>query len=352
MKKMRKLLGFMLVFALVLMVPAFAADQNIVEIASGSDDFSILVAALQKAELVETLQGEYKRQVFAPTNAAFEKLLGELDITADDLLGHPQLKEVLLYHVVSGKVMSTDLSDGLEADTVKGESVKFDLSDGVKVNQSTVVTADLEATNGVIHVIDTVLVPSDFSLAGEAESDDMPETVVDIALSNDDFSILVAALQKADLVGALQGEGPFTVFAPTNAAFEQLLKDLNISSSDLLNQPDLDKVLLYHVVSGKVMSTDLTDGLEAATLNGEEIKFDLSSGVMVSGSSVVTADLEAGNGVVHVIDKVMVPSNFTLQEVKEDTTIPETGLNDLMPIIAMSFIILAGAVLLKKKIYG
>ena len=346
------ILGFMLAFALVLMVPAFAADQNIVEIASGNEDFSILVAALQEAELVGALEGEGPFTVFAPTNAAFEKLLGELDITADDLLGHPQLKEVLLYHVLSGKVMSTELTDGFEADTLNEQSVKFDLSDGVKVNESNVVTADLEATNGVIHVIDTVLVPSDFVLDADAESDDMPETVVDIALSNDDFSILVAALQKADLVGALQAEGPFTVFAPTNAAFEQLLKDLDISSSDLLNQPDLDKVLLYHVVSGKVMSTDLTNDLEAATLNGEKVKFDLSSGVMVSGSKVVTADLEAGNGVVHVIDKVMVPSNFTLQEVEEDTTIPETGVNDLMPIIGMSFIILAGAFLIKRKIYG
>ncbi len=323
---------------------------------SASDDFSILVAALQKADLVGALQGDGPFTVFAPTNAAFEKLLKELNISAADLLAHPQLKDVLLYHVVSGKVMSTDLSNGLEAKTLKGDNVKVDLSAGVKINNSTVTTADVAASNGVIHIIDTVLVPADFKLVQapvEVKPEPaMPKTVVDIALANKDFSILVAALQKADLVGALQGEGPFTVFAPTNKAFEDLLAALDISASDLLNQPDLAKVLLYHVVSGKVMSTDLTNNLEAATLNGENVKFDLSSGVMVSGSNITAADLEAGNGVIHVIDKVLVPADFKLQMVEEDTTMPKTGATDWMPIIGVSaLILLAGAFLLKKKVY-
>ena len=180
----------------------------------------------------------------------------------------------------------------------------------------------------------------------------MPKTVVDIALGNKDFSILVAALQKADLVSALQGEGPFTVFAPTNAAFEDLLKALNISASDLLNQPDLAKVLLYHVVSGKVMSTDLTEGLEAATLNGEKVKFDLSGGVKVSGSTVTSADIEAGNGVVHVIDKVLVPADFKLQVVEENTEMPKTGVLQLTSIMGLSIIALAAAFVMKKRIFG
>lgn len=355
MKNSRKFLGIVLALALMVSVPVFSAEQDIVGVASGSEDFTILVSALQEADLVEALQAEGPFTVFAPNNKAFAKLLGELNISAEDLLAHPQLKDVLLYHVVSGKVMSTDLTDGLEADTLKGEKIKFDLSDGVKANESTVLTADLEATNGVIHVLDTVLVPSDFKLAEdpvvEEEKEEMPATVVDIALSNDDFSILVSALQKADLVGALQGEGPFTVFAPTNEAFEALLKELDISASDLLNQPDLAKVLLHHVVPGKVMSTDLTDGLEATTLNEEMLKFDLSSGVKVSGSNVTAADLEAGNGVVHVVDKVLVPSNFNLQSVEENTSIPKTGINDLLPIIGISGVLLLGAFFIKRKIY-
>jgi len=127
---------------------------------------------------------------------------------------------------------------------------------------------------------------------------------------------------------------------------------LNISASDLLSQPDLAKVLLYHVVSGKVMSTDLSNGLEAPTLNGEALKFDLSSGVKVSTSNVIAPDIVAGNGVVHVIDKVLVPSNFTLQEMAEDTQMPKTGLVDLTPFMGISIMALIGAFALKKKIYG
>ena len=206
--------------------------------------------------------------------------------------------------------------------------------------------ADVEATNGVIHIIDTVLVPSSFKL--DAES--LPKTVVDIALSSSDFSMLVSLLQKADLVGALQGEGPFTVFAPTNEAFEKLLSALGISASDLMNQPDLAKVLLYHVVSGKVMSGDLSDGLKAPTLNGEELMFDLKDGVKVNTSSVVAADIESENGVVHVIDSVLVPSNFVYQAVSEDTSVPKTGVSDLTIPLFISIMFLVGSVILKKKI--
>lgn len=343
---MKKILSLVLALAIITFVPSFAADQSIVEIAVGNSDFSILVSALQKANLVDALSGEGPFTVFAPTNDAFVKLLGELNITAEQLLNHPQLSEVLLYHVVSGKVMSTDLSNGLKANTLQNEEITVDLSSGVKINSSTVTTADVEATNGVIHIIDTVLVPSTFVL----NASELPETVVDIALSSNDFSMLVSLLQKADLVGALQGEGPFTVFAPTNEAFEKLLAALNISSTDLMMQPDLAKVLLYHVVQGKVMSTDLSDGLKAPTLNGSEIMFDLKNGVMVNTSSVIAADIESQNGVVHVIDTVLVPENFVYQAVSEDTAVPQTGVSDLTNSLFISIILLTGAIVLKKKI--
>ena len=343
---MKKMMSLLLSLVLLMGIPTFAADQDIVEIAVGNSDFSILVAALQKAELVGALQGEGPFTVFAPTNAAFEKLLASLGITAEQLLNHPQLKEVLLYHVVSGQVLSSNLENGMMAATLSGESIKVDLTSGVKINQSSVSTADVMATNGVIHIIDTVLVPSTFVLSAEPE---VPATVVDIALSNGDFSMLVSLLQKADLVGALQGEGPFTVFAPTNAAFEKLLAALNISASDLMNQPDLAKVLLYHVVSGNVMSTDLSDGLKAPTLNGESVEFDLSSGVMVNQSNVVSADIKAGNGVVHVIDTVLVPTNFVYQAVEENTEVPKTGTVGLTGIAIASIMTLAGAGIARKR---
>lgn len=115
----------------------------------------------------------------------------------------------------------------------------------------------------------------------------------------------------------LQGEGPFTVFAPTNAAFEKLLGELDITADELLAQPDLAKVLTYHVVPGKVLAADLTDGMKAETVNGEELMFDLSGDPMVNKSMITQTDIEATNGVVHSIDTVLVPSDFELQEVAE-----------------------------------
>lgn len=159
------------------------------------------------------------------------------------------------------------------------------------------------------------------------DADDGEQTIVDIALGNDDFSILVSALQRADLVETLQGDGPFTVFAPTNAAFEALLADLDVTADELLAQPDLANVLTYHVVPGNVMAGDLTDGLEAETVNGETVTFDLSGDPMVNDSMISTTDIEASNGVIHVIDSVLVPSNFTLQEVDmTEDDVAQTGL--------------------------
>ena len=146
------------------------------------------------------------------------------------------------------------------------------------------------------------------------ESVEAKEDVVGIAQGNPDFSILVSALQKADLVETLQGDGPFTVFAPTNAAFEKLLGELDITADQLLAQPDLAKVLTYHVISGKVLAADLTDGMKAETVNGEELMFDLSGDPMVNKSMITKTDIEATNGVVHSIDTVLVPSDFELQE--------------------------------------
>ncbi|WP_423189244.1 fasciclin domain-containing protein [Alkalibacterium sp. f15] len=167
------------------------------------------------------------------------------------------------------------------------------------------------------------LAPTAFAEEHEEPSQD----IVEIALGNDDFSILVSALQRAELVETLQGEGPFTVFAPTNQAFADLLEALDITAEELLAQPDLAKVLTYHVVPGKVLAGDLTDGMEAETVNGEMVTFDLSGDPMVNDSMIVDTDIEATNGVIHVIDTVLVPSDFTLQEVDmEEEDVPETGI--------------------------
>ena len=336
---------FSIMFALFLMLSPLtvrAEDKNIAEVASGDPQFSILVEALDKADLVDTLTGEGPFTVFAPANEAFEALLEDLDITAEELLAREDLKDILLYHVVAGKVMSTDLTDGMMPKTVNGATLNVDLSDGVMINESKVTTADLEASNGIIHVVDKVLLPPE-------ETEDA-KNIVDIAVADDQFSILVTALTKAGLVDTLKGDGPFTVFAPTNAAFEALLKDLGITVDQLLVREDLKDILLYHVVAGKVMSTDLTDGMMPKTVQGTTVKVDLSDGVMINESKVTKADIEASNGVIHVIDKVLVPAgDDAVTTPGSSDELPSTGAASFLPIASLIAVSGAGLLVFKKK---
>jgi len=177
------------------------------------------------------------------------------------------------------------------------------------------------------------------------------ETVVEIAVNDGSFTTLVAALQEAELVEALSGEGPFTVFAPTDDAFADLLAQLDITAEDLLNHPQLTDVLLYHVVSGKVMSTDLSEGLEAETLKGDSIMVSLEGGVFINESEVVTADVEGSNGVIHIIDKVLVPGDFVLSEdEQEPVPLPDTGLaSGTIAYSTIALLSLSGILLTKKK---
>jgi len=198
----------------------------------------------------------------------------------------------------------------------------------------------------IAFLLSVFLLSVSFSAFASAPSKD----IVDTAIGNSDFSILVSALQKAKLVDTLKGTGPFTVFAPTNAAFEKLLVALDITAAELLAQPDLAKVLTYHVVSGKVMSTDLKNGLEAATVNGEKVKFDLTSGAMVNKSKITTADLQATNGVIHVIDTVLVPTNFKLQEVNlNEDNVADTGIPAAFPFIIPMLLTAGAAILVFRK---
>lgn len=269
--------------------------KDIVEVAVSDPDFSTLVAALQKAELVTTLQSDGLFTVFAPTNAAFNKLFTDLGVSGIDDLTKEQLTPILLYHVIGAKVESTDLTNGYVTTlsigagnknvSLKVDATNLQLNGGVGIT-----SADIEATNGVIHVIDEVL---------------LPPTVVDIAMDNENFSILVSALVKAELVETLQGDGPFTVFAPTNDAFNALFTALGVSGIADLSKEALTPILLDHVVSGNVRSTDLTTGT-VNTLNNS-INIDVTNGVKINGDiNVVLADVQGTNGVVHVIDKVIV----------------------------------------------
>ena len=139
-----------------------------------------------------------------------------------------------------------------------------------------------------------------------AENSETEKDIVDVAKEAGNFNTLIAALEKAGLVDTLKGGGPFTVFAPTDEAFEMLLKELDITAEELLARDDLKEILLYHVVSGKVMSGDLKDGMKVETLADKTVKIAIDP-VMVNNANVVKADIEASNGVIHVIDKVLLP---------------------------------------------
>jgi len=294
-------------------------EMDIVDTAIAADDFNTLVTAVQEAGLVEALKSEGPFTVFAPTDAAFAALP---EGTLETLLANPdQLRDILLYHVVEGKVMAADVLglDGAQVETLLGEDIEIGIMDGkVYINDAQVITTDIETSNGVIHVIDTVIVPSDELM-----------DIVDTAVKADNFNTLVTAVQEAGLVNALKGDGPFTVFAPTDEAFAALPEGI---LNNLLANPDLlTEVLLYHVVEGKVMAEDVVglNGTKAATLNGKEVSINVSDGkVFINEAQVITTDVKATNGVIHVIDSVLVPYEDLMDIV--DTAIRTQSLDTLV----------------------
>jgi transforming growth factor-beta-induced protein len=272
-------------------------EKNIVEVASDAGNFSILIEAAQKAGLASFLSTEDDLTVFAPTDEAFEALLGDLGLSSLDDIPVADLTSILTYHVIGAKVLSSGLSTGyvptLSNYDSNSISMYIETGSGVMINNSvSVTTADIEASNGVIHVVDKVI---------------LPPTVVNIALANDNFTTLVQAVVKAGLVDALSSEGPFTVFAPTNDAFEALFTQLGIEGIDDLTAEQLTPILMYHVVPGNVLSSELTSGEVGTLSENNNLTVDLSSGVKINESSVVAADIQGTNGVVHVIDQVLIP---------------------------------------------
>ena len=277
--------------------------SSIVDIAASDERFSTLVTALSEAGLVEALSGAGPFTVFAPTNEAFATLPeGALEGLLADT---DALSEVLLYHVVDGKVLASDVItlNGVDVETLSGASVAVSVDgDAVQVNQSNVIITDIEASNGVIHVIDAVLLPAE-----EVAMAEMPATVVDVALADENFSTLVTALSEANLVEALQAEGPFTVFAPTNAAFEALPE--GALEGLLADTAALSNVLLFHVSEGQILAEDVVaaSGQTVGMLNGQYAQIQTEGGVSIAGAPVSVTDIQAGNGVIHVIDAVMLP---------------------------------------------
>ena len=289
------------------------ANGTVVDIIVNSEDHTLLEAAVLAAGLDGALSAEGPFTVFAPTDAAIGALVTALGITAEDLLALPELGDILQYHVVAGLAMSTDLSDGQTISTLQGSDVTVTINDdGVFINDAMVTVADIEADNGVVHVIDAVLLPP------------TPETntVVDIIVNSEDHTLLEAAVLAAGLDGALSAEGPFTVFAPTDAAIGALVTALGITAEDLLALPELGDILQYHVVAGLAMSTDLSDGQTFTTLQGSDVTVTINAdGVFINDAMVTVADIEADNGVVHVIDAVLLPSTENVVEAQLNFTV-------------------------------
>lgn len=287
--------------------------NTIADFVAGNSNYSSLLAALVKADLVETLKGDGPFTVFAPDNAAFSLFLSANGFANLDAVPVVALKQILLNHVVSGSVKSTDLTTGyiqtLSTATPNNLNISMfvNTSGGVKLNGVSDVTgADNLLDNGVVHLVNKVI--------------GLP-TVVTFAVADPTFSTLVAALTRADqpdFVSVLStsngtAPAPFTVFAPTNNAFGALLTELGASGLNVIDGATLTATLNHHVVGGaNVRSTALTNNMTVTTLGGN-ITANISGGAKLTDangriSNIVAVDVQASNGVIHVIDKVVLPN--------------------------------------------
>ena len=357
-----------MIIASLCLSPLAIADQNedIPTNAQNTGVHDSLVAALSHAGLVSTLQGDGPFTVFAPTDQAFSD--AGIDLSSFDTDEENEtLVDILTYHVFSGSVLSTQVTDGMTATMVNGDDAIFTITESgdILIGEATVTTADVPASNGVIHVIDKVLMPPPditeddgdicynsvtHAVAAGASFDEcmayayydnvdfggqtftgcynMVSHVADPTVSQEIceayvwtpaldipttaqattiHSSLVAALSQAELVATLQGDGPFTVFAPTDNAFLEAGIDLSTFDTDE-EIASLVDILTYHVVPSQVPSSAVTDGLVATAVNGDNLTFTVTeNGVMVNDANVTLADVPASNGVIHVIDKVLMP---------------------------------------------
>ena len=311
-----KLLALSTLLAFTTLVPALASPgdtcstktisaslgqkQDIVATAVGAGSFQTLVAAVQAAGLVDTLKGKGPFTVFAPSDEAFAKLPKG---TLESLLkpeNRQQLVDILTYHVVPAEVSSAAALKADFAPTVLGQALrieKLDIADGktvLRIDGATVTATDIACSNGVIHVIDSVLLPR--------------KNIVETAKAAGTFKTLLAAAQAAGLVDALSGKEPLTVFAPTDEAFAKLPAGTVENLLKPENKEKLAAVLKYHVVAGRHLAKDVVTMKEVATLHGKHatIKVD-GNGAHIDGAKIVATDVLAGNGVIHVIDSVILP---------------------------------------------
>ena len=286
-------------------------QSNIVELAVATDDLSSLVAAVQRAGLVDALSdASANYTVFAPTNAAFATFLADNNFNSVDDVPVDVLQQVLLNHVLGTEVKAADVTTGyFNTLATYGTSTDtyidmFINTNGLRINgASNIGATDIDASNGVVHLVDAVI--------------GIPK-IPTFAVANPDFSILVQALTRADLTTNyatfLEGDGPFTVFAPTNDAFAALLTELNATQLSDIDAATLEAVLTYHVVTiGNVQAGDLSEGQMVPTAQGASFTVTLAGGAKITDgagreTNIIATDIQGSNGVVHAIDRVLLPS--------------------------------------------
>ena len=282
-------------------------SQTVFDIIASSPTHNTLEVAVLAAGLEGALnEPDASLTVFAPTDDAFALIPSQI---LDALLADPtgDLTQILLYHVVGSTALSTDLSTGMMIETLQGDDVMVTISNGVvKINNATVVIADLVASNGVVHVVDAVIQA-------------LPETVLDVVVNSESHNTLEAAVLAAGLDGALSDpDASLTVFAPTDDAFSVIPSAV---LDALLADPtgDLTQILLYHVVGSTALSTDLSTGMMIETLQGDEVMVTITNGVVkINDATVVVADILTYNGVVHVVDAVIQNTTSSIDIIQDN----------------------------------
>ncbi len=285
-----------LITALFIFCSLNLSSQTIVDVVVNSPDHNTLEAAVIAADLAGTLSGPGPFTLFAPTDAAFAAIDPAV---IEALLADPSgdLTKILTHHVVNGVANGDNIFDGMRISSLFGQNLEFDINGGsITINGANVSVANIATTNGVVHVIDAVLLP-------EIKA----STVVDIVVNSSNHNTLETAVLAAGLQGALSGPGPFTLFAPTDAAFAAI--DPAVLNSLLADpQGALTEVLTYHAVNGVAGAASLFDGQKMGTLNGENLNFMINgNGAFVNDIRISVTDIKAENGVVHVIDAVLLP---------------------------------------------
>lgn len=279
---------------------AAVREDTIADVAAAAGTFQTLLAAAEATDLIDELEGIGPFTVFAPTDEAFAKLPAGTVQRLLDEPGRSTLREILKRHVVAGEVLrSGDLTSRRSLRTVGGARIDVSFgASGLSVGGPSVIAADIEASNGIIHVIDSVILPPNSS-------------IVDLAAGSDALSTLVAAVKAAGLVDTLADGGPFTVLAPTNEAFATLPVDTLTALLRPENRDALTSILALHVIPGRVYAEDAIGGATLTTLGGQSVTLGFEGGgLKANGAAVLATDIEASNGVVHVIDTVLLPEGF------------------------------------------